>query len=168
VQRIVHVDGRRVLSCITLARCRRANPTSTFRRLGKDWPTGGCEPPRSTFPAAHYRDCLAALAMTPQAAVIARSGATKQSRREGSGRKSSVWFRQLGYGMDAFVSGYTRPVPKLSWSDGGFLPRGTGPGVSVHADSLQEQEANQGASCSSGSRSGQFWPIAAPWHGLLR
>src|SRR6266481_5574077 len=35
--------------------------------------------------------------MTPQMAVIARSGATKQSRCEARWRESSVWFRPLGY-----------------------------------------------------------------------
>jgi hypothetical protein len=35
--------------------------------------------------------------------------------------------QHLGYGKDASVSGYTRPLPKLSWSHGGILPRGAGP-----------------------------------------
>ena len=38
-----------------------------------------CEPD-IWYPAAHCRDCFAALAMTVQTVVIARSGATKQSR----------------------------------------------------------------------------------------
>jgi len=38
-----------------------------------------CEPD-IWYPAAHCRDCFAALAMTVQTIVIARSGATKQSR----------------------------------------------------------------------------------------
>jgi hypothetical protein len=37
------------------------------------------------------------LAMTPQMAVIARSGATKQFRCEARWRESSVWFRPLGH-----------------------------------------------------------------------
>ena len=36
------------------------------------------------------------LAMIPQMAVIARSGATKQFRCEARWRESSVWFRPLG------------------------------------------------------------------------
>src|SRR6266446_7124346 len=52
--------------------------------------------PDSWYQACDQRDCFASLAMTPQMAVIARSGATKQSRCEARWRESSVWFRPLG------------------------------------------------------------------------
>src|SRR6266446_7480427 len=51
--------------------------------------------PDSWYQACDQRDCFASLAMTPQMAVIARSGATKQSRCEARWRESSVWFRPL-------------------------------------------------------------------------
>src|ERR1700730_4093927 len=49
--------------------------------------------PDSWYRVCDHRDCFASLAMTPQMAVIARSGATKQSRCEARWRESSVWFR---------------------------------------------------------------------------
>ena len=54
--------------------------------------------PDSWYRVCDHRDCFASLAMTPQMAVIARSGATKQSRCEALWRESSVWFRPLGAG----------------------------------------------------------------------
>jgi hypothetical protein len=38
--------------------------------------------PDTWYRVCNHRDCFASLAMTPQTAIIARSGATKQSRRE--------------------------------------------------------------------------------------
>src|SRR6266446_7307090 len=55
--------------------------------------------PDSWYRACDQRDCFASLAMTPQMAVIARSGATKQSRCEARWRESSVWFRPLADGL---------------------------------------------------------------------
>jgi hypothetical protein len=51
------------------------------------------------WPPLHAREKLLRVGghphMTPQMAVIARSGATKQSRCEARWRESSVWFRPL-------------------------------------------------------------------------
>jgi hypothetical protein len=62
-----------------------------------------------SYRACDHRDCFASLAMTPQMAVIARSGATKQSRREARWRESSVWFRPLGFLRGGEVSSGTPP-----------------------------------------------------------
>ena len=60
------------------------------------------------------------------------------------------------------------PLPKLSWSNGGILPRGARPRVSVRADLCRNRRQTRGGSYDCGNRSGEFWPIAVTWRGLLR